>query len=678
VNKKKHISLTNIFLTLALIAGVILPTSSVLQSTVLRVQPLLQQMAASDPAQTIRVIVQKQAAAQEQDVEAQVMALGGKVTSDLHIINAFAAEMTAEAALKLSQMKFVRWISLDAPVQQSASPWKFTTWATSNGTVVTNGFKDYGKILSPVGRNGSFGYGSRVKGSFAGFMPEYSPAAAITKIELSLFLYTAKTLTTAQVVKVTPYIGGKASGSTTLSASAINNFVGAGKAGFLTLDITGLRAWKWSDFTTLQLLVDQSSLATTSTIYYDAVGLRVTTSAGADVTSPLGVRTSSDDGPINTTVMQNVFPGVVRAIEVWNTAPYYQGSGVTVAVVDSGSFRTNGLGTRLIGEVNFSSTEHQSSDQYGHGTHVSGIIGDDGSSSGGQYMGIAPKVNILGLRVADDYGMAYESDVVAAMQWVYDNKATYNIRVVNLSLNSSVYQSYDVSPLDAAAEILWFNSVVVVASAGNNGSATLYPPANDPFVITIGATDDRATLDMSDDVVTTFSAYGLDDLGRPKPDLVAPGKNIIAYLPDVNSLTIPVEHPEGIVNQSYFRMSGTSMAAPVVSGAAALLIQSNPNLSPDQVKYRLMATANKSWTGYSPTTAGAGYLDIFAAVMGAGTQSANTNLKASNLLSTGSTPITWGSVGWNSVGWNSVGWNSVGWNSVGWNSVGWNSDYWGP
>ena len=92
-------------------------------------------------------------------------------------------------------------------------------------------------------------------------------------------------------------------------------------------------------------------------------------------------------------------------------------------------------------------------------------------------------------------GMSYELDVVAALQWVYNNKAAYNIKVVNLSMNSSVYQSYHTSPLAAACEILWFNSVVVVVSAGNNGTSTLYPPANDPFVITVGATDDKNTVD---------------------------------------------------------------------------------------------------------------------------------------------------------------------------------------
>jgi serine protease AprX len=350
---------------------------------------------------------------------------------------------------------------------------------------------------------------------------------------------------------------------------------------------------------------------------------------------------------------------------------------VTVAVVDSGNFKSNGLGARLLGVVNFNSSEHLASDQYGHGSHVTGVIAD-GSTT---HPGVAPKVNIVGLRVADDYGMSYESDVVAALQWVYNNKTTYNIKVVNLSMNSSVYQSYHTSPLAAACEILWFNSIVVVVSAGNNGTATLYPPANDPFVITVGATDDKNTVDLADDTVTTFSAYGLDETGRVKPDLVAPGRNIIAYMPDTNLLTIPQQHPEGIVSSTYFRMSGTSMAAPVVSGAVALLLQkaqeTGQHLTPDQVKYRLMSSANRSWAGYDPATAGAGLLDVFTALNSTTTESADTGLQPSQLLTTGSNPIAFGSVGWNSVGWNSVGWNSVGWNSVGWNSVGWNSDYWG-
>jgi serine protease AprX len=329
-------------------------------------------------------------------------------------------------------------------------------------------------------------------------------------------------------------------------------------------------------------------------------------------------------------------------------------------------------------DVRFNSDHNQStSDGYGHGTHVASIVGGDGSESGGKYIGVAPLVNIVNVKVSNDDGSAMMHDVVAGLQWILENKDAYNIRVVNLSLNSSVAESYHTSPLDAAVEILWFNKIVVVASAGNRGNGAIYPPANDPFIITVGATDDKGTSSIADDVVASFSAYGQTSDGVKKPDLVAPGMNIIARLVNQN-MGLARAHPTYKVGDQYFRMSGTSMAAPMVSASIALLLQDEPALTPDQVKYRLMSTANKSWTSYNSSKSGAGYLDVYAAVRGTSTKSANTGLKPSNLLSIGSTPITWGSVGWNSVGWNSVGWNSVGWNSVGWNSVGWNSDYWGP
>jgi serine protease AprX len=651
-----------------LIASLVMAAAGSLpRAATAKAQPQLIETAAADPSQIVRIIAQK--TSDSKVAEQRVAHLGGEVLRDLHIIDAFTAQMTAEAAIKLAQSDSVRWVSLDAPVQQAGLPNKFSTWSTAVGKIVKNAFTNPNNMLSAAGPNNTYGYGANIKGSFTGFQPEYNPGQKISKVEVALKLYLSATVTGAEAPKITAYAKNKAGLITTVSPTGINACVGASKACLSYVDITASRAWLWDDFATLEIVIDQSTLAKTKKIYYDAVGIRITTADGSDGTTPLAMATSSTT-TINTAVMQNIFPSVVRATDVWSS---YKGSGITVAVIDSGNFRTNALGNRLLGVLNFNSAEHLSADQYGHGTHVTGIIADASNS----YPGVAPAANILGLRVADDYGMAYESDVIAAMQWVYLNKIAYNIRVVNLSLNSSVYQSYDSSPLNAAAEILWFNSIVVVVSAGNNGTSTLYPPANDPFVITVGATDDKNTIDFNDDIVSTFSAYGQDDLGRTKPDLVAPGRNIIAYLPDTNQLTIPVQHPEGVVSSNYFRMSGTSMAAPIVSGAAALLLQSNPNLTPDQVKYRLMATANKSWPGYSQLTSGAGYLDIYSAVTGMTTESANNGLEASNLLSSGSEPITWGSVGWNSVGWNSVGWNSVGWNSVGWNSVGWNSDYWG-
>jgi serine protease AprX len=222
---------------------------------------------------------------------------------------------------------------------------------------------------------------------------------------------------------------------------------------------------------------------------------------------------------------------------------------------------------------------------------------------------------------------------------------------------------------------LWFNKITVVVSAGNKAGGKIYPPANDPFVITVGATDDKGTNSISDDSMAAFSAYGLTIDGFKKPDLVAPGTNIVARLVNQN-MGLANAHPSHKVGTQYFRMSGTSMSAPMVSAAAALLLQDEPNLTPDQVKYRLMATAKKTGWSYYSSKSGAGYLDIPAAVVGSTTQSANYGVLPSKLFTTGSSPVTWGNVGWNSVGWNSVGWNSVGWNSVGWNSVGWNSDYW--
>jgi len=333
---------------------------------------------------------------------------------------------------------------------------------------------------------------------------------------------------------------------------------------------------------------------------------------------------------------------------------------------------------RVVANVRFN-TDYNPTwfDNYGHGSHIAGIVGGNGRSSNGQYIGIAPLVNVINVKVSNDDGSATASSVVAGLQWVLNNRSQYNIRVVNVSLNSATPESYHTSPLDAAVEVLWFNKIVVVVSAGNNGTATLYPPANDPFVITVGAVDDKGTTSLSDDVIASFSAYGTTADGVRKPDLVAPGKNIIAFMPGNKGLTISKLHPANKVDDNYFRMSGTSMSAPMVSGAVALLLQDEPGLTPDQVKYRLKATANKSWPGYNATMAGTGYLDIYAAVMGATTQAANTGITASHLLWTGAEPVTWGSVDWNSVDWNSVDWNSVDWNSVDWNSVDWNSDYWG-
>ncbi|HEX2914688.1 MAG TPA: S8 family peptidase [Chloroflexia bacterium] len=411
----------------------------------------------------------------------------------------------------------------------------------------------------------------------------------------------------------------------------------------------------------------------------------------------------------------------INANDVWNnssgTASQYQGQGITVAVLDSGIAKGlgdfsnyNGAGNRVINQIKLNSSTNNMNDGYGHGTLVAGIIGSNGSLSNNAYVGVAPQVNLINVKVTDDNGAASSSDVVSGMQWIYNYNQGLSqtdptrIRVVNISMNNSVASTYDTDPLCAAAEILWFNGVVVVTSAGNNGTSTLYAPANDPFVITVGAADDKGTTSLSDDAVASFSAYGTITTsvnGLPtvitKPDLVAPGRYIFSDVQSnagiINGHTSYLKDSSCLTSSTpcFLKVSGTSFAAPMVSGAAALLLQSNPNLNPDQVKYRLKATALQSaargtwdkrtlWKGYNASTAGAGYLDIQAAINQTGiTGSANLGYSASLLLTTGLSPVNliWGSVNWTSVNWTSVNWTSVNWTSVNWTSVNWTSDYWG-
>ncbi len=391
----------------------------------------------------------------------------------------------------------------------------------------------------------------------------------------------------------------------------------------------------------------------------------------------------------------NAYNATIGATTAWNYG--FTGRGIGVAVVDSGvTPKTDFLATsysltrtsRLVANVTFANTisaytsrvNTTTSDIFGHGTHIAGIIGSNGASSGGTFKGVAPDVNLINLRVADFNGRAFESDMVDALQWIYDHRKEYNIRVVNVSMNSATAQSYHTSPLDAALEILWFNGVVVIVSAGNNGGVAtmgtvpgvLYPPANDPFVITVGASDDMGTSYTWDDILAPFSAYGVTEDGFWKPELVAPGAHIINLLASPDC-TIAVQHPEALYGGAFLRLSGTSMSAGVASGAVALLLQARPDVNPDQVKWALMNSA----TPLRHTGAGAGILNVWAAINLGKYDTANTGTVASKLLWTGSDPINWGSVNWGSVNWGSVNWGSVNWGSVNWGSVNWGSVNWG-
>ena len=668
-----------VFLSILLLLVPSVLVASAAPTGPLPVQPQLLTLAQEAPDLPVRIIVQKTDPAL--DLASQVDWLGGMMVSDLSIINAAVAELPAGAVPKLARTQGVRWISLDGPTVSAANATEtvFTTWATALGSSVENTFVDAANMVDEagLGPDGLFGHGSRkTKGGFTGFEAEITPGHAIQKVEVLLYVYAQDELD--EDLKLYLVVGGRRGKPVTVKEDDFDSRIGPDQTGLVAVDVTRTRKWSWADFENgIEIVLDHKKFKNSDVLFYDAVGLRVTSAPGVDSIPP-AKKEKPPKGFVDTSKLVNIYPQVIRATDVWNEAPaYLQGQDVTVAVVDSGIGRHKSLAKRRFRNINFNEGYHDSKDRYGHGTFVAAILASDGKHLGGKYLGVAPRSYLLNLRVSDDQGMATESTVIEALQWALENKDKYNIRVVNLSLNAAVPQSYHTSPLDAAVEILWFNGIVVVVSAGNNGDATLYPPANDPFVITVGATDDRGTLSMDDDVMASFSAYGVTEAGTVKPEIVAPGRNIVAELPGNDKLTMGEEHPSNRVDKTLFRMSGTSMSAPMVAGAVALLLESEPNLTPDQVKYRLMATANADWPGYDPAKAGAGYLDIYAAVHGTTTESANTGIQASQLLWSGDSPVEWDSVNWNSVNWNSVNWNSVNWNSVNWNSVNWNSDYWG-
>lgn len=350
---------------------------------------------------------------------------------------------------------------------------------------------------------------------------------------------------------------------------------------------------------------------------------------------------------------EHAYPWSVKADVVWNTYGI-QGGKFTVAVVDSG-FSDNGDigGGRVRAMLNFSSRSASNSDAYGHGSHVAGIIAGNGSQSSGQYIGVAPRQELVSLKVSGDDGSLLESDVINALQWLYKNRTKYSIRVVNISFRAAERMSYLDSAMCAYLEQLWRAGVTVVVSAGNDGPDSMYyPPANDPWLITVGAVDDRGTRDPGDDHAVTWSSHGLTQEGHAKPDVMAPGYKMVSILASRGvPATLQQQHPELVVDGNYFRMGGTSMAAPVVSGVAALVLAANPGLTPDEVKWILMNTT-RPYSGQPSGTPGIAQADQAVAAALAGTYGmANAGLQANHLLGSTGTVTGDSTLGWLTLGW---------------------------
>ncbi len=281
------------------------------------------------------------------------------------------------------------------------------------------------------------------------------------------------------------------------------------------------------------------------------------------------------------------------------------GRGVTVAFLDTGLSTTGAFGTlikadykeRFVGQVDFLRKRprltKRGQDANGHGTHVAGLVWNPFQDrDSGTYMGSAPGARILMLRVLDKDGQGKYEDAIEAIQWAIEHKDEHNIRVMNVSLYAEASCPYWADPLNRAVEAAWQAGIVVVVAAGNGGPApmTVAVPGNDPYVITVGALDGNETAGyLDDDVLTEYSAAGPTLDLFVKPELVAPGHKLVSFLAPGSKLAR--ERAERKRGEHWFVMNGTSAAAPLVSGTAALILEQHPDLSPDEVKYRLMASA---------------------------------------------------------------------------------------
>jgi serine protease AprX len=376
----------------------------------------------------------------------------------------------------------------------------------------------------------------------------------------------------------------------------------------------------------------------------------------------------------------------VTGVDKYSGAP-----AATIAIVDSGidASRPEFAG-RIAANVNLSTLPGNSpGDGRGHGTFVAGIAA--GKLAGKD--GAAPTAKLVSIDVMDDQGMARTSDVIAAADWILAHKAQYGIKVANFSLHSSVSNSFMYDPLDKAVEKLWFNGVVVVAAAGNYGypdrpSGVPFAPGNDPFVITVGASDTGKSVSTNDDTAAPWSAYGYTLDGFAKPDVSAPGRYMVGPVPVTS--TLYSERPDHIVEPGYMELSGTSFAAPVVSGIAALILGKSPTLSPDQVKGALLLGA-KPLAKAADMSEGAGEVNAGKSMQFNNPPAANKALNkfvisdtvtgspvfdAASWASAAKADASWASASWSDASWSSASWASASWAAASWASASWASASW--
>jgi serine protease AprX len=361
---------------------------------------------------------------------------------------------------------------------------------------------------------------------------------------------------------------------------------------------------------------------------------------------------------------------VIDATQAWTSAT---GRGVTVALMDTGIAEHPDLQGSVVARKDFVNDGATSLDPSGHGTFVAGLIAAHGEA----FRGVAPDAKLISLRVLDQKGSGTMHAVLAAFDWLLQNRTAMHIKVLNLSFGAPQRSSYHRELLAGVVESAWFAGVTVVAAAGNSGPAagTVSMPGADPFVITVGSFADQGTLALNDDRESTFSSRGPTRDGFAKPDVLAPGEHIV-------SLRVPgtaMDRDGAAVSPSgaYARLSGTSASTALAAGAAADVLEAHRWYSATQVKGALIAGGRKIIGTRTPG------LDVDDALT---VRPARVNLElrpsavllrllamSGNVFGPG---IAWDGITWEGISWESVSWEGVAWEAVSWEGVTWDSVSW--
>ncbi len=379
------------------------------------------------------------------------------------------------------------------------------------------------------------------------------------------------------------------------------------------------------------------------------------------------------------------------------------GDGVTVAILDSGvGVNTDLPESRITGWLDLVKGKKHPYDDAGHGTFVAGLIAGDGRASlpiedGGfattQFRGVAPEADVVAIKVLDGFGQGRASTVIAGIAWAIAHKDEYGIRVLNISIGGSPSGPVAEDPMAQAVEAAWDAGIVVVCAAGNEGEFGLggvLSPANDPAVIAVGAADTRQTADPSDDSVCAYSSMGptlYDEFA--KPDIVAPGNRVVSlrerasYIDRVypeNLIPVSAYAPDAPANvkSDYVKLSGSSTAAPIVAGAAALMIGEDPGLTPDDVKLRLMRSADPL-AGAPEYQQGAGMLDIDGALAETALADGPTlsaDLGDGTTILSDDTYVAWTKFAWTKFAWTKFAWTKFAWTKFAWTKFAWTKFAW--